>query len=201
MVLGPCVRGRLLFGDGAVLLSQVIVHRLLRADTTPLEPLCPTPLRMWQVAVIGVMSAIAVVSVAGGLYYALLLTPLPSEYLPLAYPLIPLLTVTLLQRRQAVSARAAWRVGAWVLLIFLPLMLWAHVGLQEFFYRFLIRQPIPNPGSYCIVSGISALVGSAVTLPALVALRKRPLACIGVAVAVMLLTVAAMLLLPAFSRS
>ena len=183
---------------GLVLLSQILVYRRLRQDAPSAEIPPPKPLRGWHAVGIAALSVVAVVSVMGGVYYALLLPGLPTEYLPASYPLVPLLSIAWLYRGQERSARAAWRDGGLVLLLFLPLVLAGHGYLQEFFWRFQVREPLPNPGGYGLASVISALAGSIVAWPALAALRKRPYACMAVAAAVILLTVAATLLLPSF---
>ena len=183
----------------AVFLSQFLVYRLLRGSFRPEEQIPPKPVRVWHLGGLAVLCAAAMVSVAGGLHYALDLVALPTAYLPAVYVLIPLLVLLLTWGRRVDTTRTVWRAALLSVGIFVPCMLLGHMGVCYFFQRFyacLGNMPDLNWGSYFLASVFSALIGCAVALPAMIALRKRPWACIGGASAVMLLAVAATLLLP-----
>lgn len=183
----------------AVLLSQFIVYRRLRRSACPAELIPPKPLRVWHLGGLAMICAAGTVSAASGLHYALDLTALPTAYLPTAYILIPLLALMLTWGRRAESAHKVWHAGMILLGIFLPLMLLGHMGVCYFFQRFyacLGPMPTLNWSGYLLASTASTLVGGLIAMPSMIALRKRPWACVSVCGGILLLTCAATLLLP-----
>ncbi|MBQ9151202.1 MAG: helix-turn-helix transcriptional regulator [Clostridia bacterium] len=184
---------------GIVLLSQLIVSRRLRGEPGCSEAVSQQPWTIRRSVGVAVICAIAVVSVMGGLHYALDLAGLPTVYMPMAYVMIPLLALMLSWGRRAGNACDVWRFCAILLGSFLPLMLLGHMGVCYFFQRFyacLGPMPALNWGGYLTVSLASALVGGLIAVPSMIALRKRPRTCILVGVGILFLTCAAALLLP-----
>ena len=178
---------------GAILLSQCIVYRCMRR-TSAIPSSLPSP----HPVVMGVIWAVTVLSVTGGLHYALDAAGLPTAYLPMAYVLLPILALVVFRGRTD-PPRALWRTALPLLGGFLPIMLLSHMGVCCFYCRFYAcLGPMPDYHwmGYLAVSAVSALAGCAVALPLAVTLRKYKWACMAVAVGVLLLTAAATATLP-----
>lgn len=190
--------GMYTFVMAVILLSQFIVYRRLRGDSLITEQNPPKPLHPLYSVGGGVLCAMVVTSVTGGLHYALDIVSLPTVYLPMVYVLFPILALMLIRGRTD-HPRALWRTGVPLLGAFLPVMLLNHMGVCYFFCRFyacLGAMPDYNWIGYLIVSAASALVGCAVALSLMVAWQKHAWAYSAVTVIVILLTVGATVFLP-----
>jgi hypothetical protein len=82
--------------------------------------------------------------------------------------------------------------------IFLPLMMLAHGGTTYFtqYILYSLVSATPQWDSYLLVSLAAALVGGNLSIPAMVALRKRPWLCLVGYIAAMIGTIVAIVLLP-----
>lgn len=174
-----CTGVRLLM-VAAVILSQFIIYFCLPKETNLGVDRPLTTRTMWGIVAI---CSVAIPSVMGGLYYDLKLGPvgLPTAYLPLLYLPLPVL-VLFFQKRTDVSTYRVWGLVGKTLGIFFPLMMVGHISISYFITYVLSYGHMAglNWGRYILVSMASALVGGIITVPTMIALRKRPWLCLAV---------------------
>ncbi len=178
----------------ALILSQIIVYRCLPKEETDTA----RPIRPGTVFASVALCSVAIPSVMGGLYYGLGIGGLSTAYLPLLYLPLPLL-VLLLQNRADLSAAETWRLAGKTVGLFSPLMLAGHFGVNYFVqyvlsYGHFLSEP--NWGGYLLISLLSSVAGGLMTIPAMIALRKRPRLCAVVYGAALSAAILATLFLP-----
>ena len=178
--------------------SQVILYARLRRSTEPCEGEAGS-LSPWMLWGIPALCALGLSAVLGGLYYALAFAGCSAAYLPLATVPLPLLLTVLLRGRRSLSYRRALAEAGGITGIGIPLTLAAHFAMAWLAaYLLTFGGPMPdlNWAGYALLSLASAIVGGAVTIPSLKALRKRPLICCLLCVLLLVGAVTASLLLP-----
>jgi transcriptional regulator with XRE-family HTH domain len=179
-----------------VIASQVILYiGFMKEDGKGAPPVPPT---RFSVASVITLCTLGIPTVVGGVYYGLGLAGLPTVYLPAILFPLPVLLVVLFHGRGMDSSRVAWRMAGITAGIFLPLMMLAHGGTTYFtqYILYSLVSATPQWDSYLLVSLAAALVGGNLSIPAMVALRKRPWLCLVGYIAAMIGTIVAIVLLP-----
>ncbi len=188
-----------LAGMALILLSQVAVYTRLRDGGAAPKSDAYRPLSPGAIAGLAAVCTIAVPSVGGGLYYALALAGLPTEFLPLFWASLPALLLLLFRGRRYPSVRSALAEAGLSTALFLPLLSAAHMGtacLTQYLLTFGGPMPELNGGGYLLGSAVSALVGGGIALLASAVLRKRRWAGVLVGIGLAVAAAAATALIP-----
>ena len=182
-----------------IVLSRVIVYARLDKGSAPRASEGYRPLTVGMLLGISAVCTFAIPSVWGGLYYALSLAGLSTEFLPLLSASLPALLIVLSRGKTYPTLRLALADAGKVTALFLPLLLAAHMGIS-YLTQYLLTFGGPMPdlhwGRYLLRSALMAFGGGGIALPALAALRKRRWACVLAWVGFAVVAVAVTVFLP-----